>query len=461
MSPARKTMALALLALLLLVVNLVDGGSTGRLAADRPVLPAVDRDTAARIEIASAIEKVVLTGTPTGNVGVGEDKVAWALSGPITGDADPISVRNLLAIFRKETPLDAQVDTGNLDTYGLDAGNGILVEIWQGAAEAPHLSLTVGNDGPNGTSYVRLSGSDAVYRARVGGRARYAKAAAEWRNRRVFDLDPPQVAALDVTRPGLPPLRLVRTEDRAPAAGGEARPGWVLDPDPGFPTDPVDADALLAGLCGLRVGAFLPAEPPPGFDPPLATLTLTATDGTARRIDVGGSPPEGAFLLRVEGRPELLRVARAPVAAALASPEDLRDRTLLRFERGSVDTLSFESPRMPPVLLQQDLATNLWSVLQPANVDVDLKLVFFMVNTLAELRAESFVALPPAAVGLSEPQATVTVRFLDGTGARLRVGRDTTDTRGRPVVFVAVDGKEGVYTIPAATWDKLRAGFGR
>jgi hypothetical protein len=460
MSPPRKTLALALLALLLLLINLVDAGTTGRLAADRPVLAAVDRDTASRIEIASALEKVVLQGTPTGKQGVGEDKVAWALAGPITGDADPISVRNLLAVFRKETPLDARVDTGNFDTYGLDAGNGILVEIWQGG-EAPHLSLTVGNDGPNGTSYVRLSGSDAVYRARVGGRARYAKAAAEWRNRRVFDLDPPAVASLELSRPGQAGLRLVRTEDRAPAAGAEARPGWVLDPDPGFPTDPVDADALIAGLCGLRVGAFLPPEPPPGFDPPLATLTLTATDGAVRRVDVGGSPPDGAFLLRVEGRPELLRVARAPIAAALVAPEALRDRTLLRFERTSVDTLAFESPRLPAVLLQQDLATNLWSVLQPANVDVDLKLVFFMVNTLAELRAESFVELPPAAVGLSEPQATITARFLDGSGARLRVGRDTSDARGRPVVFVSVDGKDGVYTIPAATWDKLRAGFGR
>ena len=181
MRPQQKTIALLVVFLVFVALNLVDRGTGQRITEQLPALPALDRNDVSRIELSTAVHKVVLESVDEERPD-GETVKVWHLVAPIEGDADQIAVRTLIAQFRKEIPLDARVDAGNTDEYGLDAGNGLVVELFEGEGE-PAVSFIIGNSGPGGSSFVRLSGDEAIYRARIGGRHRYDRPPAEWRNK--------------------------------------------------------------------------------------------------------------------------------------------------------------------------------------------------------------------------------------------------------------------------------------
>ena len=123
-----KTWGLLALAVVLLLLNVVDQGSGERLAAQLPSLAALEREQATRIEVSSATEKVILEReeTPEAVAELGP-WVTGSSRGPFKGEADQMLVRSIVSQFRKEVPIDVKVDEGNLEDYGLDATNGIVV----------------------------------------------------------------------------------------------------------------------------------------------------------------------------------------------------------------------------------------------------------------------------------------------------------------------------------------------
>jgi hypothetical protein len=448
-----KTIALLVLALGLLGLNFLDLGAVDPAANALPSLSALDRDATTRIEISSAIEKVVLANEPV--EGSTPPTRQWRVVAPVDQVADQVQVGHILTAFRKEVPLDAQVDTGNEDQYGLDATNGIVFEAWAGGDE-PAVSITIGFDGPGGTSFVRLSGSDAVYRARIGGRARYDRPATEWRNKVLLDLRPDQIAGIEVERDGVETLALSRAPGAAPDAPGQ----WALHPDPGWPIDQAALEALATRLGAMRAGEVLAPTFDGGLETPAAIARVRTTAGATRELRIGSRGGDGAAFVQVDGGKDVFRVAASNVGGLLADPDDLRDRTVFAFSRADVDTYSFEAGATS-IVLQQDHASNLWSVVQPRNFDIDIKLVFFSINNLAELRADALLEQGPAEAGLDPPRARLVVRFLDGRTEALELGGTTTDERGRTLVLARRQGSGQVIGLREATVQRLLQGFGR
>lgn len=462
MRATQKTAVLAAVAGALLALNLVDSGTGSRLAEQLPTIEALPRDEVTRIEISTAVKKVVLESAPIeAALGVGEDKRIWRLVAPIEGEADQVAVRTLLNNFRKDVTLDVKVDEGNLGDYGLDANDGLVVEVFR-AGDEPDLSFTVGFDGPGGTSFIRLSGDDAVYRARVGGRHRYEKKAAEWRNRVLMGFQSKQAVQLGVQQEGVETLRLVRGASPGVGPDGAPLPGiWTLDPDPGFEPDQQAAANLMASLGSMRAGEILGPEFDGGFSPPAALLEVTLADDSTRVLEVGSESTATSAIVRVGGKPDVYRAPVPALAAARLPAAEFRDRQLFSFQRTDVDTYAWEIGGQTRVLLQQDLATNLWNVIQPANTDVDIKLVFFSLNTIADLRADDIGrGVDAAQAGLVVPQARVVARMLDGTLNILELGAETRDSRNRPVRYVRVVGEDTIYMVRLPVIERVRQGFG-
>ena len=463
MKPTPKTLVLAVVALLLLALNLIDQGTSARLNERLPQIVALQKDAVRRIEISTAVDKTVIESVATeAEAGVDAGR-RWKITAPIQADADQVAVQALLANFRKEVPLDVKVDLGNLDDYGLDAGTGIVVEIWTEAdGAAPSLSLTVGQDAPGGSTFVRLSGDEAVYRARVGGRHRFDKSSVEWRNRVLLDFDKAFAIGILVESDGSVLSHLVRGPSPGVDADSLPLPGpWRLEPDPGYPTDALLADAIAQGLGLMRAGELMGADFDGGFTSPLAVITVTLADGTERVLEVGSRESGGARFVRVNGQPDVYRVAASTIDQALLPAQELRDKTLFAFERQAVDTLALKDGA-GIVLLQQDLSNGLWNVIEPPNVDVDVKLVFFAVNTLATLRSDEIASgVSFAQAGLEDPSNRIVVHFLDGHDEVLDIGHRVADERGRTLYFARVGGKDTVHLLREATVVKLRQGFGR
>lgn len=462
MKATQKTALLAAVAGALLALNLVDSGTGARLADQLPTIEALPRDEVTRIEISTAVNKVVMESAAVeGADGVGETKRTWTLAAPIQGEADQVAVRTLLNNFRKDVTLDVKVDEGNLEDYGLDANNGLVVELFRGGDE-PDLSFTVGFDGPGGTSFIRLSGDDAVYRARVGGRHRYEKKAAEWRNRVLMGFQSKEAVQLVVQQEGVETLRLVRGDSPGEGPDGAALPGvWSLEPDPGFAPDQQASANLMASLGNMRAGEILGPDFEGGFSPPGALLEVTLEDGSTRVLEVGTVSGGDTAIVRRGGKPDVYRAPLPAIAAARLPAAEFRDRQLFSFQRTDVDTYAWEEDGSVKVLLQQDLATNLWNVIQPANTDVDIKLVFFSLNTFADLRADDIGrGITPQAAGLLPPQGRVIARMLDGSLNVLELGKAGRDSRNRPVRFVRVTGEDTIYMVRLPVLDRVRQGFG-
>ena len=419
MKTTQKTALLAAVAAALLALNLIDSGTGARLAQQLPTIEALPRDEVTRIEISTAISTVVLDGVAIeGAEGVGEDKRLWQLTAPITGEADQIAVRTLLNHFRKDVTLDVKVDEGNLEDYGLDANNGLIVELFRGGTE-PALSFTVGFDGPGGTSFIRLSGDDAVYRARVGGRQRYEKKPADWRNRVLLGFQSAEAVQLVVQQEGVESLRLVRgptgeaAADETPAAGA-----WSLEPDPGYAPDQQAVGNLMASLGSMRAGEILGPDFSGGFAPPAAILEITLEDGAVRTLEVGTASTPDSAIVRVGGKDEVYRAPVPAIAAARLPASEFLDRQLFSFQRTDVDTY-------------------------------------------ADLRADDIGrGVTPAAAGLVPAQGRVIARMLDGTLKVLELGATGRDARNRPIQYVRVAGEDTVYMVRLPVVERLRQGFG-
>jgi hypothetical protein len=426
---------------LLVCVDLLDRGSRAGVAEGLPRIAALDRDAATRIEITSVTEKIVVEKTAPD---------AWKMTAPISYEADPALVSDVLAAFRKETAMDVRVDSGNDETYGLDANDGLVVEIWTGGEE-PAVSAIVGFDAVGGSSFVRVSGDPGIYRARVGGRARFAVPSAGWRNRALLRIDPAKVVAIDVVRPG--EVHLVRGAVSATGTPGD----WQLDPDPGWPVDQGAVRGLVQGLAQLRADEILDSTFDGGFSPAAAAVSVALEDGTEQKLVVGSHVDRTAAFLRIEGRPEVFRVPVDTVRALVRPLTEYRDKTLLSFAPNDLETMSLTEGQNH-VVLRQDLGTRLWQVVEPRNVDMDPKLVMFALRALSSLRAADVVDTDPAAAGLERPKARIEVTFFDGTASVVEIGKDVP---GADFVYVRKAGGGPVMILGKKTFEGLRRAFGR
>lgn len=440
-----KTRWLALAALILLALNLLFGGP-GVEQSTRPVIPGVSRDAVTRIELSGAEDKVVLQ--PKGD--------RWQVTGPYQADADQEAVKAVLAAFRKDIPVDVQIDQGNDDKYGLEPGKGYVVELWTTGAD-PVISFTVGNDAAGGSNYVRLSGSEAIYRARVGGRDRYARAPAEWRNRMVLDLIPDRVLRLSFKADG-GELALTRGAG-PPDADGKAPPGpWSLDPTPPWPLDQAYINALAARLASLKAATILPAETPLGGS--AGDVELGLDDDTQRELHLYRDEG-GRVLATVDDGTERYRVANSLPDLLPKAAEDLRDRTVLSLDRGDLDTLAYQDAQ-GQVLLRQDVTSQVWQLIQPTDLQLDVRQVQVAVNILAGLRAET--VLEGAAgntPGLAKPTARIVATKVDGSSVTLEIGEPTTNAAGRPSWLVRRVGGADAYVVADELIKRIKAGFGR
>src|SRR5690606_19215336 len=170
----RRTATLAGLAALLLAVDLGSRRLDLEAVDELPEVAAVAPEAAARIRLTEGDDRIVLE----------REGETWRMTAPGTHRADPEAVDALLQSLRRVVRLDVQVGRGDLETYGLTSPTALRVEVED--AEGTRLAdFYVGHDVAGGTTYLRFPDDDAVFRARLGSRARFDRSAAAWRDHRI------------------------------------------------------------------------------------------------------------------------------------------------------------------------------------------------------------------------------------------------------------------------------------
>ena len=110
------------------------------------------------------------------------------------------------------------------------------------------------------------------------------------------------------------------------------------------------------------------------------------------------------------------------------------------------------------IIIQQDLSNGFWKVLQPSNVDLEMRDAFFMVNTLSTL--SSILEVPPSVVEGKEPKLTLEIRRLKGDVFRLKV-IDLYDQEGVQGYLCQVDGLDGAFVAVKDDIERIINGFGQ
>ena len=443
-----KTKALWLLALLLAGITMLPERVDPSLAP-LPELPALEASEANRIEIThGALPKVVLQRQDTG----------WTILQPIQSPADNLLVGTLLRGFEEATPMDVRVDDGELETYGLDIEKRILVEIFA-QSETPQISFSMGANARGGAAFLRLTGSEAVYRSRVGARHRFEMDAVGWRDKMVLQLEADNLVAMSIERQA-DRLEFLRNPTGDMSASGELELGaWSLV-DQDFVGDPRLIELLVKSLSTIRASEILSPEFDGGFETPAAVVTLRGQAGEEHRLTIGNRAGDGSAFVTREGREGVFRVAENKRQRAQLPVSSFRSLQVLQFSLTEATSISLLDDR-GPYTLSRPQGQQIWNVTEPVNVDADHRQIALGLTQLSSLRAEALSPATAAEAGLEEPSSRFTIHFDDQPDQVLLLGRMTGSERGQALYYASVEGVDQTYLLAAPRVLEIRAAFGR
>lgn len=299
-----------------------------------PSIPAFDPSEATAIRLVGPADDLGLVRTGEG----------WQLTAPVDAPADPVEVEAVLSTLAGGIRPDLRIGDTAHETYGLSGGEELRVEV--DGASGRLAAFYVGRDAGGGATWIRLPDADDVYRARIGGRARFDRPAGGWRDRRVTDLDPAAITGWSV-----------HAGDRVWGAT-RAGDGWTGSPEP---VDGPTVERLVAELARLRAAEVTgsAADPVP-WDGPTVELR---TEEDIVRLTFGGDG--AARYVRRDDRDDRWRIS-APWLPLLSDPATVRDRALWTASR--VDRFVLRAPGREGILARERDA---WRIERPANVDLD------------------------------------------------------------------------------------------
>ena len=396
-SLTKKSSLLAAVALVLSILAVVDRPQSSGDDGDTVVIASLNPDHVSRIELSSAAAKTILMHD--------EQTQSWAVTAPIEHPADRARVAQLLAAFRNRVVADVTLDEGNLKDYGLDAANGIVVEMWTDGEE-PAASFTIGGDMAGGSSFVRISGDSNVYRARIGGRQRFARDPLDWRNRVVIDRTEADIQGVRIEPWNGDVIHLIRqaTEDE------QGQGPWALDPDPGWGLSPDDLGLVVQKLGQMRAANSLDDDFDGGFSPPAASITIMDKDGTEITLAIGRRVEGGVAFVRMAGGSGVYAVPAQDLALFTSGAAAVPSLVMFEVDESEMDRIIYYQ-RKTKVEVARHPESGVWQIDSPAGLKADVAEVAFVVRLLSAPRGEEEAGpLPDARTGLKRPRMVFEVQ---------------------------------------------------
>jgi hypothetical protein len=289
--------------------------------------------------------------------------------------------------------------------------------------------------------------------------------AAEDAEKRLFpDVEQDDVTSISLETSGGRTARLVRSDG-----------AWRLAEPLDFPADAFAADGLASGLAGLASEAVLEDPQPPdeyGLGEGARVVRFTAGD-VEHVLRIGSDTPIGSnAYAQVEGRDAIVTIPRFRASSFAKSLVDLRERSVLDFDRDAVWRIEARWPGASVELerIAADSAddagegadepegtASAWHLVAPVEGRADDDAVEELLASLSFLRADGFVDAPSEEqlAGFEEPDYEI---VLHGAASG-----DAPAPSWRLAVGPQVEGDErlvrgaqpSLYTVPASTMADL------
>lgn len=303
-----------------------------------------------------------------------------------------------------------------------------------------------------------------------------------------------EVQAVTLTRPGQPPIALVRKKGNPKATKPEDKQDrWFIEQAPNpLLADAGRVDELINRLTGFRGDVrtdLYRADPKARGLDPASSLTVTLTvrekrpesepEAPAREYKLLLGTPDfaaGKLPIQLAGWPRVTLVDDrvGPPAVGWLTPKLFPDRLEPTFRR---DAIAYRSRKLfdttdaklaavtvdgaSGFALKQEKTTDgrdVWKLTAPVTSEADPMSAGALLGQIGDLQATDFVAekaTNPAEFGLDKPKFTATLAFGNGRTYKLEVGGIRPGKKDE--VFARLDGG-AVFGLPANTTDSLASG---
>jgi uncharacterized protein DUF4340 len=335
----------------------------------------------------------------------------WELTQPLAFPAD--AAVNRMAETLASVTSEAAFDHPQPDAeYGLDDDSARIVRFGVGEAERV---LRLGKKTPVGSNiYARSSDSPSVYTVAGYHATAFERTLTDLRDKRILDVDTSAIREIEARWPG---GRVVLTRGAAEGAPADAAGEWRLTAPLAARADAEAVDRLLSTLSFLRADGFVDAPTPAQLrllDPPDFEVSLRSGDAAVAPVvlSIGRANDAKRRWVRA-GRDVLYEIPAERLADFPREAVAYRYRQLASFAATEAQQIDFffRAGQGDPVAIRAERSGEGWSSspesFRPglvAQVASELSRL-----TAAEILAESMGEAELEALGLSPPDAILTV----------------------------------------------------
>lgn len=232
---------------------------------------------------------------------------------------------------------------------------------------------------------------------------------------------------------------------------------WQQTQPMAVPADEAEISGITSNLASLEVQRVVEEQPgdlkPFGLDPARLEVSFRQ-GGKDHKLLLGGKTPTGGDLYaRTSDKPRVFIVASYLDTTFNKTPFDLRDKTILKFDRDKADRLDIEAPDRTLKIAKQGAD---WRITAPVDARADFSVIEGILGRLNSTPMKTIAVenADPNALkdyGLDKP--AVTVRVGAGSSqAGLAIGKAAADG----TVYARDLARPLVFTVETALADELK-----
>jgi hypothetical protein len=225
---------------------------------------------------------------------------------------------------------------------------------------------------------------------------------------------------------------------------------------------------IISDLGDLKVDRFITEEAEDvsiyGLSQPQIEATVTLDDGVEKSLLIGKEEDGSVYVKRASDK-AVYSVNADIIDKLKVEPSDLRDRTVVAFDRNLVEKLELRSSGRSVVMekKQEEGRADLikpeefWEITKPDVVKADKSTVDEILKKLDELKVDEFASDDPedlSIYGLIQPQIQAVIYVRESEPKTLLVGKKTGES-----VYVKTASEKSVYLVDAGIVDDLSKGM--
>ncbi len=237
---------------------------------------------------------------------------------------------------------------------------------------------------------------------------------------------------------------------------------WALTAPIDAKADEAEVSGMTSNLASLDVVRVIDEHPKKltdyGLEKPRIVIDFKTGGKAQHKLLIGDKTPTGSDLFaRRDDAPRVFLIPAFQETTFNHSTFELRDKTLMTFDRDKVDGVTVDASGAKPVVVGKQ--GNDWKLEKPVQAPADDSAVEGLIGRLQSVQMKSIVSDAPTPAdlkkyGFDKPQATVTLQ-LGSARAALVLGDKAQDTT---TVYARDTSRPMVMTVESALLDDLKKG---